>query len=190
MQNPANHDGRDVAADGEATAEDPRARAARLAEIARPTARDRTKAWQSHIDQAIAEAAERGAFDDLPGKGKPLTFDTDVDDDMWLANHMLKGQGFRPAWIERIKEIAADHALIAARVDSFLADWTAAGATDPDRTARDASLARVEADLTARVAAVNRKIDAHNLDVAVASLQRRRLSAADVIAGLRMRLGA
>lgn len=30
------------------------------------------KDWESWIDQAIREAQERGEFDDLPGRGKPL----------------------------------------------------------------------------------------------------------------------
>ena len=183
---------RDGDADGgpDPGADDRAARAQRLDEIARPTARDRAKAWQSHIDQAIAEAAERGAFDDLPGKGKPLAFDTDADDDMWLANHMLKGQGFRPAWIDRAQEIADDVKAIAARVDRFVADWTGTGAAGIALAARDAALARVEAEITERIVALNRKIDAHNIDVPSGSLQRRRVAAADVIAGLRSRLGA
>lgn len=180
----------DTNRDDDDTADERAARAQRLAEIARPTARDRAKAWQSHIDQAIAEAAERGAFDDLPGKGKPLTFDSDVDDDMWLAHHMLKDQGFRPAFIDRAQEIAAERQAIAARVDRFAADWAGPGAAEDVRTARDAAAARLEAEIADRIAALNRKIDAHNIDVPSAAMQQRRVVAADVIAELRSRLGA
>ncbi|MCC7020341.1 MAG: DUF1992 domain-containing protein [Ardenticatenales bacterium] len=188
MANDTNGDVDDAAVDG-TSAEERAARARRLAEIARPTARDRAKAWQSHIDRAITEAAERGAFDDLPGKGKPLAFDTEVDDDMWLANHMLKGQGFRPAWIDRAQEIAAEVKAISARVDRFVADWTGAGAAANATAARDAAVARVSAEITDRITALNRKIDTHNIDVPNGHLQRRRVAAADVIAELRRRVG-
>jgi len=191
MANNTSGDVGDAAVDG-TSAEERAARAQRLAEIARPTSRDRAKAWQSHIDRAIAEAAERGAFDDLPGKGKPLAFDTEVDDDMWLANHMLKGQGFRPAWIDRAQEIAAEVKAITARVDRFVADWTGAGAAGPAANAtaaRDAAVARVSAEITDRITALNRKIDTHNIDVPSGNLQRRRVAAEDVIAGLRRRVG-
>lgn len=158
-----------------------------LADKARPTPRDRQRAWQSHIDCAIDEAAARGAFDDLPGKGKPLVWETEGDDEMWLAHHLLKGQGFQPAWIERLKGIDAEAAAIAARVDAFAADWTGPGAPGR-RDARDAALARLEAELTDRIAALNRAVDAHNLDVAAAAAPRRRLAAAEVLAALRARL--
>lgn len=191
MTNDANRDGRDDEAvggpGGEANAEERAARARRLAEIARPTARDRAKAWQSNIDRAIAEAAERGAFDDLPGKGKPLAFDTDVDDDMWLANHLLKGQGFRPAWIERLRDVNAARAALAERIDRFAADWASPGADPAWANARAAAIARLEAELRDRVTALNRLIDAHNLDEAGDRLPQRRVAVEDLLADLRAR---
>lgn len=38
--------------------------------------------FESWIDRQIREAAERGAFDNLPGAGKPL--DLDPDEDWWI----------------------------------------------------------------------------------------------------------
>jgi hypothetical protein len=46
--------------------------------------------WESWIDIQIREATERGEFDDLPGKGKPLP---DIDrprDELWWVREKLK----------------------------------------------------------------------------------------------------
>ncbi|NUR72849.1 MAG: DUF1992 domain-containing protein [Hamadaea sp.] len=41
--------------------------------------------YESHIDRQIREAQERGDFDDLPGKGKPLPGAGEhYDEDWWL----------------------------------------------------------------------------------------------------------
>ena len=48
--------------------------------------------WESWIDKQIREAIERGDFDDLPGKGKPLP---DIDrprDDMWWVRRKLRDE--------------------------------------------------------------------------------------------------
>jgi len=40
--------------------------------------------YETAVDRAIREAAERGAFDDLPGAGKPLPMRNAGDPDWWL----------------------------------------------------------------------------------------------------------
>lgn len=49
--------------------------------------------WESWVDRQIREATERGAFDNLPGAGKPLP---DVDgphDEDWWVRRKLKEEG-------------------------------------------------------------------------------------------------
>jgi hypothetical protein len=47
--------------------------------------------FTSWIDQQISEAAERGAFDDLPGTGKPLPNRGEADDgQVWLRDYLRK----------------------------------------------------------------------------------------------------
>ncbi|NUW44678.1 DnaJ family domain-containing protein [Nonomuraea rhodomycinica] len=49
--------------------------------------------FESWIDRQIREAEERGEFDDLPGKGKPLP---DLDkpyDEMWWVKQKLRSEG-------------------------------------------------------------------------------------------------
>jgi hypothetical protein len=49
--------------------------------------------FTSWIDQQISEAAERGAFDDLPGAGKPLPKGNDFDGQAWLADYVRRQGG-------------------------------------------------------------------------------------------------
>ena len=42
--------------------------------------------YESPVDRAIREAAERGEFDDLPGAGKPLQLRRSGDPDWWLKD--------------------------------------------------------------------------------------------------------
>jgi Domain of unknown function (DUF1992) len=47
--------------------------------------------FTSWIDRQISEAAERGAFDDLPGAGKPLPKRADADDGQaWLRDYLRR----------------------------------------------------------------------------------------------------
>lgn len=58
------------------------------------------KNYDDHIDEAIKRAQSEGVFDNLPGKGKPLTH---LDSDP--LNNVLQAQGFAPPWVERDHEI-------------------------------------------------------------------------------------
>lgn len=48
---------------------------------------------ESWIDRMIREAEERGDFDDLPGKGKPLEDLHRPRDDLWWVRRKLKDEG-------------------------------------------------------------------------------------------------
>lgn len=50
--------------------------------------RDGDGPYESAVDRAIREAAERGAFDDLPGRGKPLPHLDDPSEDWWLRRYL------------------------------------------------------------------------------------------------------
>jgi hypothetical protein len=49
--------------------------------------------FTSWIDQQISEAAERGAFDDLPGAGKPLPKPGEFDGGTWLRDYVRREGG-------------------------------------------------------------------------------------------------
>lgn len=62
--------------------------------------------WESWIDQQIREATERGAFDNLPGKGQPLDLSPNPHAaDQELSFKILKDAGYAPEWIELDKAI-------------------------------------------------------------------------------------
>ena len=45
--------------------------------------------WESWIDRQIREAAERGEFEDLPGKGKPIPdLDKPNDENWWILQKL------------------------------------------------------------------------------------------------------
>ena len=70
------------------------------------------------IENRIQEAMATGAFDNLPGAGKPIQRDENVFESMSgdaLAHRVLKNAGIAPGWVEQGKEIRA--ALLAARSD-------------------------------------------------------------------------
>lgn len=50
------------------------------------------QSWESWIDRQIREAEERGEFDDLPGKGKPLPGLDRPRDDLWWVRRKLKDE--------------------------------------------------------------------------------------------------
>jgi len=65
---------------------------------------------ESPVDRAIRRAQAAGAFDRLPGAGKPLALEPDphTPQDLQLAYHILKNAGYRPAWLEKRRSIEAD----------------------------------------------------------------------------------
>jgi hypothetical protein len=54
--------------------------------------------WESAVDKQIREAEERGDFDNLPGRGKPLPLE-DWDAEWGIAYHVLKQAGETLPWI-------------------------------------------------------------------------------------------
>ena len=61
-------------------------------------------AHETDIDRVIREAIERGAFDDLPHRGRPLPPRDERAGDWTTAFEMLRGAGMAPPWIEADKE--------------------------------------------------------------------------------------
>ncbi|MCE0761667.1 DUF1992 domain-containing protein [Pseudonocardia kujensis] len=46
--------------------------------------------YESAVEKAIREAVERGEFDDLPGKGKPLPNLADADENWWIKGYLRR----------------------------------------------------------------------------------------------------
>ncbi len=62
--------------------------------------------WESLVERQIREAAEAGAFDDLPHRGERLPLEDDSAAGDWApAYRILRNANVAPAWIEADKAI-------------------------------------------------------------------------------------
>lgn len=63
--------------------------------------------WQKLVEERIETAMKEGAFDDLPGKGKPLALEDDsmVPEEMRMAYKVLRNSGHVPPEVADRKEI-------------------------------------------------------------------------------------
>lgn len=127
---------------------------------------------QSLVEQRIQEAMAEGAFDNLPGAGKPQPLNENpfVEPGQAWAFGLLKRNGFAPRWIELGKQIRQETA--AAR-DQLRRAWQF-HQQNPDESA--AGWARAVARFEEAAGQINRKIDDYNLLVPLLSSQQPRLS--------------
>ena len=94
---------------------------------------DPLRKWETAVDRAIREAQEQGAFDRLPGHGKPLDLAENPYAGEWaVAFHVLDNAGIAPLWMELNREIVARREDLATRLEAARADraaWAAEMAT-------------------------------------------------------------
>ena len=71
------------------------------------------------VEAIIKEAMERGEFDNLPGKGKPvdLTEYFETPEEVRLANSVLKNAGMTSREVDLLKEIAELKQILAGILD-------------------------------------------------------------------------
>ena len=96
------------------------------------------------VEERIREAMRAGAFDGLPGAGRPLDLDDDrmVPEDLRMAFRILRNAGFVPPELEQRKEAADLRRLIEAGTEARVDDDT--------RRRAIARLALIETALEAR----------------------------------------
>ena len=96
--------------------------------------------FETWVERQLREAAERGAFDDLPGAGKPIPDMDQPHDELWWVKQKLRRENFSylPPTIALRKQ--AEEALEAA---------ARAGSEDAVR--------RIVADINAKIIEGNRK---------------------------------
>ena len=71
------------------------------------------------VEAIIKEAMERGEFDNLPSKGKPIDLSEyfETPEEVRLAHSVLKGAGMLPREVDLLKDIAELKQIQAAFVD-------------------------------------------------------------------------
>jgi hypothetical protein len=63
--------------------------------------------WESWVERTIREAQERGAFDNLPGAGKPIPGRGEAYDELWWVKQKLARENvsFTPPGLALRKEV-------------------------------------------------------------------------------------
>jgi len=135
---------------------------------------------QSYVEEQIRQAMAEGAFDNLPGAGKPLDLSRNpyADAGQELAFGLLKQNDLLPEWIAREKEIRQ---LTAAAREALASAWRRYRANPADEEAWQRAVARFEAD----VRDINAKIDDFNLIVPILSKQKMRLRLSEEVKRVR-----
>lgn len=134
------------------------------------------------IDRIIDEAAEKGTFDNLPGKGKPLKrMSNPYAPDQSLAYELLQSNNYTLPWIAKRNEVLDK--VLALRV-ALAGDWSRAL-----QRWQEADLAgQIEhqeqwverlRDYAAQVVALNKEIDRANLITPVSRLELLKLTLDD-----------
>jgi hypothetical protein len=130
--------------------------------------------WEDAVEKQIRAAMERGEFDNLRGKGKPLDLGGNpyAPDDWQLAYKMMKDAGVAPDWIEAGKDIRADLQTLTTWL-AKQAQWQRERAAKSKTLAPDKLIAEYEhlarvreqtgAKFRERAAALNKEIDVFNL---------------------------
>ena len=147
----------------------------------RPPAKKPPAHWRDVAEEAIEEAMRSGAFDDLPGRGKPLNLvNNPYAPGTELAYQLLKDNQFTLPWI-------SERASLLARIESLRAEiphsWTtyqeeyraAAGASQRLILSQQwlellASWKESIAGLNKEIATLNLKQPSHQLEIVKLSL--------------------
>jgi hypothetical protein len=76
-------------------------------------------AFELIAERKIAEALERGEFDDLPGRGRPLELEEDrlVPEELRMAYRIVKNAGYVPREVEALSKGEKKLSLLKARVE-------------------------------------------------------------------------
>jgi DnaJ family protein C protein 28 len=144
--------------------------------------------WESWIDQQIREAQQRGEFDNLPGKGKPLDLTSNpYAREQELAYKILKDAGYAPEWIELDKAIRG---MLERAEATLVRQWKwyqnrlseltgrSGGSAEAERNRVLAAWQQAMATFELAVVAINTEITNLNLKVPDARFQRSKVNAA------------
>ncbi|GDX41460.1 hypothetical protein LBMAG21_17520 [Armatimonadota bacterium] len=80
--------------------------------------------FEALAERQVQDAVEEGAFDNLPGKGKPLRFEnlTGIPYAELIANRILKNAGVLPEWVQAQKDLEAEISTLLAQRTKLIED--------------------------------------------------------------------
>ncbi|HZG66894.1 MAG TPA: DUF1992 domain-containing protein [Herpetosiphonaceae bacterium] len=135
------------------------------------------RTYHSLVDQRIAAAHADGAFDNLPGAGRPLQFEDDslVPEEERVGYRLLKNAGFAPPWIEMQKTIRAEQSKLESWRKHVNSRWSRLGAREQQR---------LQDEHQERIQELNRLILHYNLIVPPAAGQMSMLRLTEELAYL------
>lgn len=135
------------------------------------------RTYHNLIDRQIAAGQAEGAFENLPGAGKPLQFDDDslTPEEDRVGYRMLKTAGFAPPWIELQKTIRDEQAKLDAWLARANGGWRRTGAAEQTW---------LRNEYRDKLTALNRLILSYNLTVPPAAGQRPMLRTEEELARL------
>ena len=120
------------------------------------------------IEEIIRKARESGAFDNLPGKGKPLRWEDEsmVPEDQRMTNRILRENGYTLDWIALGQDLDRDYEKVRARLAQ------ARQAFDDGRLGAE-GWNRAREQYVEDVRALNRRVIGYNLRVPSPQLGRK-----------------
>ena len=132
--------------------------------------------WDTLINRRIEEAMQRGDFDNLRGKGKPLDVNPEphVPPELQMANSLLKNNDLSPAWISDRAAVLGVIERFRTRLAEAAADFAQARAeaTTPQRLQQlDELWGRYVEAWRAEVQEINKRILTQNLKQPVTFLE-------------------
>lgn len=134
--------------------------------------------WRDLVSNRIDEAMRNGAFDNLPGRGKPLDLNRNpyAPEGMELAFDLLKNNDLAPAWIGKRTELLRDlerwRTHVAEVVGRYGSDFAAAARKDTAAVEAVARRWSIQRDsLRLEVEALNKRIVVVNLEQPIAHLE-------------------
>ena len=127
-----------------------------------------------NIDEQIRQAMQRGEFDDLPGKGKPLDLSENPHEDPgWrTAYRLLKENGYTLPWIETRRSIELDFEKALKSLGQSW-EWRKNAAGRRDMMHAEKEWQQSIQTFRNKVANLNKRILNYNLEVPSNQFQRR-----------------
>jgi hypothetical protein len=125
------------------------------------------------IESRIQDAVAAGAFDRLPGAGKPFRFDAAeaIAGDNWMGFKVLSNGGMLPPWLLLAREIEDDAQRLQRLADRYL-EWVALAAESGNWRANAPAIRRLRARFLESARELRKKQDRFNLDAPAISLER------------------